>query len=343
MFFISLLITSVFANFDGLNRDILLHTPIASYSRPCCNFSSSIFTDLFNVTKLTSIDRLEKHKFASGKDEYGITYTCRGGFIDIAHLRDTADWTAHLIYILPTVLGKGVEFPIRQEGGGTKKIYFPKLNAEELKAIDLTKTVELAQNLAFEIALWHEIITGFEVHVTTQFAKETGSSFSVEDNYSNALGIYIGAMAVLSDKPYEDAVTEELNILLKELHAVNYETTELAYDLLKNIWWKKGIIPAKTDVFKKNMQSFGMIQPILHPNAIEFGCNEKPFAIHSIENSDLNKYFHFTIQPNHESQEKIDLATGRSNAIVETSDFPKLIEVVRNRFLEYLPKSAIEP
>ena len=40
---------------------------------------------------------LSKHGYNNGWSEgNGIVYTCRGGHIDIAHLRKTADWTAFL-------------------------------------------------------------------------------------------------------------------------------------------------------------------------------------------------------------------------------------------------------
>ena len=42
---------------------------------------------------------LGTHNYRSGGGEgNGITYTCRGGHIDITHLRKIADWTAYLAY-----------------------------------------------------------------------------------------------------------------------------------------------------------------------------------------------------------------------------------------------------
>jgi hypothetical protein len=52
---------------------------------------------MIKVTQIISLDELGEHRYLGSQDEgNGIIYTATGGFIDIGHVRDQADWTAYL-------------------------------------------------------------------------------------------------------------------------------------------------------------------------------------------------------------------------------------------------------
>ena len=68
--------------------------------RTCCSFGTEMQLFAIPGIKLTETTCIEKigphHYLGDPNEENGIIYTRRGGFIDMGHLRDQADWTAFL-------------------------------------------------------------------------------------------------------------------------------------------------------------------------------------------------------------------------------------------------------
>ena len=65
--------------------------------RTCCSFGTEM--QLFAIpglklTETTSMDKIGPHHYLGDESEgNGIIYSRRGGFIDMAHLRDQSDWS----------------------------------------------------------------------------------------------------------------------------------------------------------------------------------------------------------------------------------------------------------
>lgn len=171
--------------------------------------------------------------FALGRHSYrgpglgernGIVYTCRGGHIDLAHLRKVADWTACLAYRLhETILAERASFTFKMHEPSVHHVWieYPEtwkdLSADAKDETAREIAIELGQYLAYNACVWHEILTWFG-YKGTGFFSEYVSAFSWEDNYSNVLGSHIGAMALRDPgREYNEAVTVALDRALQGL------------------------------------------------------------------------------------------------------------------------------
>jgi len=148
----------------------------------------------------------------------GIVYTCRGGFVDITHVRKFTDWTAFLAYrIRETILANRREFSFRMLEPSVYhlRIEYPenwdRLGAGARDESATEVSIELGSYLAFTVGTWHEMLTWFG-YKGAGFYPEYVSSFSWEDCYSNAVGCRIAETALRDpDREFNQAVTQLLN------------------------------------------------------------------------------------------------------------------------------------
>jgi len=225
--------------------------------RTCCAFGSDLrYIGVPFVKRNDIIDRKELglHHFMGGRHEKnGIIYTQHGGFIDIGHLRDYADWTAYLYVqielnkseINSTTIKLGAE-------GGKKRLSFNVSN--DMTSLD---HLNLAGSIAYDLSLWHEIATYFGVSLIPVILPEKFSSFSPEDVYSNLLGTIIGMKAIESEKEYDIAVTAILDEILDHLGAVDQiEESYAAMSQVESLWWNsKKPLPGKKFLLKRNLDT----------------------------------------------------------------------------------------
>jgi hypothetical protein len=180
----------------------------------------------------------------------GIVYTCRGGHIDITHLRKVADWTAWLAWQIEVAIrANRTDFSFRmlEPSRFHVRIEYP----EDWRQLapgtrDATATeiaIELGSYLAFTASTWHEILTWFG-YKGAGFYPEYVSAFSWEDCYSNALGSRIGAAALRDpDHEFNQAMTL---LLSQELTHLEVQPRPAAWVAGKavhgkwftgNYWW----------------------------------------------------------------------------------------------------------
>jgi hypothetical protein len=233
--------------------------------RTCCSFGTEmqmVALPGIKLTEITSINKIGTHHYLGDpSEENGIVYTRRGGFIDMGHLRDQADWTAYLyLQLLKNKSTEKLEMILGREGGEkTLNVKIP----NELTNNDL---IELAGKIAYDLSVWHEIATWFGAS-TIPFVPERYSSFSIEDAFSNLLGVTIGIKALQSDLPYEEAVSGIINETLKNLDVVSNETeTYLAMETVRDIWWtREKKLPSSKVLLKRQIQVYPCLQPWLVP------------------------------------------------------------------------------
>lgn len=214
----------------------LMHSP-AKIIRPCCTFGADLSVARIPFLRRSDIiatDRLGEHRFLGGDSEgNGIIYTGRGGFVDIAHLRDVADWTGYLYHLVDA--SEGADRPVKWTLGleGADKELFLQVPT----GLQVSEKAALAGRIAYELSVWHEIATWFTGSILP-FIPERYSSFSPEDMYSNMLGVHIGILAIESDLEFDVAMTTLIGEVLKELDAV--PTAEATYEAMcevEGIWW----------------------------------------------------------------------------------------------------------
>jgi len=153
-------------------------------------------------------------------EKSGILYTCRGGFIDIAHVRDNADRTFYLAAQIGRLPATGGTVSLADEGAERRIVVRP-LDARLVRKYGIREVVTgLAEWLDFQLSIWHEIATWYRWS-STAFS-EQASAFSPEDLYSNLLGLKIaGAVlrrqAAPTEAEYDRHVTAILNDALRKL------------------------------------------------------------------------------------------------------------------------------
>lgn len=231
-------------------KDLRSHPP--RVTRTCCAFGSEIKilgVPFFHLNPVIDITSIGTHEYLGGKNEgNGILYTEKGGFIDLGHLREWADWTAFLyLYIKENRLNGEVKKTLGVEGGMRKLTL---LNINLLNEDDL---LLLAGKIAFEMSLWHEIVTGYGIS-SAPFISEKFSSFSVEDMYSNLLGVELAKQAILSGEDYDIAFTKLLASKLNELGvAKNIDVTYAALENVESLWWSRSYsVPSRSVTIKRN-------------------------------------------------------------------------------------------
>ncbi len=207
-------------------------------------------------------------------EQSGIMYTCQGGHVDIAHLRKAADWTAYLAYrTFDRMLKNKTKFTFKQKEPTVYHVHidYPQ-NWKELSRDDRIRiafeiSVELGKYFAFNALTWHEILTWFGYKATGIYS-EFPSAFSWEDSYSNVLGCYIGAAALRDpDNGYDRAMTQILNMELKQLQARSAGTARYASDKVKGLWYT-GDFLFFVDIRRRNFDiglDDGYITPLLVP------------------------------------------------------------------------------
>jgi hypothetical protein len=236
--------------------------PVRTSLRPCCAFGSDIRVKVAGVrvpgVKIENIigaDDVGRHQYDSGmiargsdksrflgsSERNGLVYTCRGGFIDTAHLRDYADWTIYFAAQIARRIYDGGTFELPREGGSRRVIVRPVarelLDQRELKL----NVVPIAQWIAFQMSIWHEIVTWYGWSNLKLFS-ERASAFSPEDLYSNLLGTKIAGGIILTraartDQLFNENMGEWMEAVFERLEAVPAEAGKGAARYVDQVWW----------------------------------------------------------------------------------------------------------
>ncbi len=325
---------------DGVKVERFLKPPKL---RPCCMLGYNLRTTLNDTSvpvKLDNIlypDRLGRHsyrKLSVETEQLGLIYTCRGGVVDIAHIRDYADYTAYLYERIRIVLGSGVLLPIPAEGG--KRFIL-------LRSIQETLTQEekdelallLAERISFMLSVWHEIVTWYDYRSVDIFS-EKASSFSPEDLYSNLLGAKIGAEAIRNGNDYDEQVTRILNEKVHSLVPLPNGHTKETLNVVDGIWWDSSKkIPDMRLITRRNMEVGDSITPWRVPDAFSPYCGvrkDKPEVLEvptagpkDLRLEDLYE-FHFYVDP---KKARTFLLPDNGKKWVSQKDFPWIIENIR--------------
>jgi hypothetical protein len=228
-----------------------LASPPARIVRTCCGFGADVKVSgipFVQMSDVTSVEMLGEHHYLGGKSEAnGLIYSDKGGFIDIGHLRDVADWTAYIYGHIARSNEHALLIIDLGREGGRKSIEIEL--SDDLSAND---KIALAARVAIDLSTWHEIATWFGASYLP-LIPERYSSFSPEDMYSNLLGALIAIEAISDPRPYEVAMTALLNDKLLELGAVeSEEETFQALESVRELWWSSAhAIPSRHVLLKR--------------------------------------------------------------------------------------------
>ncbi len=207
-------------------------------------------------------------------EKNGLVYTCRGGFIDVAHLREAADRTVYIAGLIEqaivqhqTRLSFQLIEPSRYHVTLGYPEHWPDLPDRRRQEIAHHLGVELAPYIAHISTVWHEMLTWFGFASTGLFSEHI-SSFSWEDVYSDLLGTRLAAIA-LTHAPYayDDAMTLLIQNELERLGMQPPAVTQKAIQAIKGHWYTDGYY-FFTTVRKRNFDlghDDGRVTPWLVP------------------------------------------------------------------------------
>lgn len=260
--------------------------------RPCCAFGYDLHVraigvpipvyQIGNVLTLNSLGRHHYNDSALGavknivglsEEKDGLLYTHRGGFIDIAHVRDTADNTFYLFSRIYPKLGQQWRFFTAKNWASDGYSYTVSHLLQQWRSVTHW-AAWLAGNLAFELAQWHEIAQWYGFESVPGFSEQI-SAFSPEDLYSNLLGARIAINVILQGRvesitEYNAAVDRELQRVLLQLGVATRTETERKFRELDGDWWNsKRRVPDKFLVLKRNynLEHNRLPTPVSYENA----------------------------------------------------------------------------
>jgi hypothetical protein len=355
--------------------------PVRVSLRPCCAFGTHLKTSLgpipvpfFSIGNMTSVDELGPHKYDSGafsmegsstknafsSEKNGLVYTCRGGFIDTAHVRDYADWTLFWATTIArlSVTGGTVELPPE---GGKRRVIIRPLPAELLDRYGLRRTaIALAQWLAFQLSIWHEIASGYGFAALDLYP-EYVSAFSPEDLYSNLLGIKIaGGMlmqtgSIVTDSLYEQSMDRWLATTLRYLQPVPVGAAIQAMYLVDGVWWdSEARLPDPRLVARRNLDAGLELTPWQVSRAYsspemaawvdeECGGRERPLILQRIESARGIPFADLlTYAVDVEVKDPFPFPRNGSTEITQ-ADFPAIIEAMRQKVFHLLGPGSDRP
>lgn len=299
-------------------------TPPPKIIRTCCAFGANIGVagvPFVKKTDITTVSTMGAHGFLGGKEEKnGNIYTRRGGFIDLGHLRDCADWTAYLFALIQaSKTNKNLRITKIGYEGGEKTLL---LDIPE--NIDDDDACELAGKIAYDLSVWHEIATWFGASYVPLFP-ERFSSFSPEDLYSNQLGVHLGMMAIKSEKEYNEAMTSLLAEMLYNLECVDTEEETLeAMIKVDKLWYDSDKrFPNRKLLLKRYLDPESVLIPWLVPDEKSI---LPPFVLQK-PGLKLNDLYQLSIDLNYHFPVK-DIFSDESNRLITQNDFDKIISYI---------------
>ena len=192
--------------------------------RPCCAFGADLEVELgavplpgVEIGNVIDPADVGSHRYDNGyisidasdargivdNENNGLIYTCRGGFIDLAHVRDNADNTLSLATAAGRLMeaGKVAEVPSQ---GASMRVRFHPIPSEVIARAGRRKlAVAMAQWLAFQFSIWHDISTFYGYAAMASWPEKI-SAFSPEDLYSNQIGARLAGGIILGEGARSD-------------------------------------------------------------------------------------------------------------------------------------------
>jgi len=163
-----------------------------------CSRIGSLPWDTFG-TKFLNPLKLGIHNLT---EKGGQVYTCKAGPIDVTHARIVIDNTKKLqkkFYFDLLNEKEDISFKVHQPSKYFIKIDYPdswgSFSEDRKKEISKDISIEMGGYFAYVDSAWHEVWTWHGGRSFPLFS-EFPSAFSCEDNVSNALGAYVGKIAL---------------------------------------------------------------------------------------------------------------------------------------------------
>jgi hypothetical protein len=275
------------ANSSGFEASDIPEIAYPRALRPCCAFGGDLKVAVGKVPvpgveigNLIDVEDVGPHRYDNGylsikrtdprgmvdDENNGLIYTCRGGFIDLAHVRDNADNTLALTDALGRSLEKGCAIEVPPQGAAMRIRVRP-ISAEAIRNYGRWQlAVALAEWLAYQLSIWHEIATFYGYASLSQWPEKI-SAFSPEDLYSNQIGIRLAGAIILgkgarSDLEYGLSMDAWIKRMLERIGAVSLKDSRTAMQAVDGSWWDSTKrIPDWTLVKRRQFETGPFLRP----------------------------------------------------------------------------------
>ena len=286
-------------------------------------------------------NKLGRHDYYAWWDEkIGLVYTGKGGFIDLGHLRDSADRTAYCTLTTYEHLLKGdkeFSFSLLEPSTYIVTIEYPEYwnSLADKKKIAQEVAIAAGQYFTYHAMVWHEIITWYGYKYTGIFS-EYISAFSWEDVYSDVIGIYIAGSALRqSTDNFDEVMTKLIYDEFDYLDAKPVSVAKKAEKKIKGKWYNGTIYPfAKLKKRNLDIGLDGYVTPWLVPGVCS---NKKPLS-YPVPTLNIPEQYGFSInvkiKPKIMEEHKLFKAidpNGDTKYIVPSRDFPKLMKDITKK------------
>jgi len=232
---------------------------------PSPRIGSIPFPSLVTLFEVGDPAKLGRHVYRRGaafegvgESGRGIVYTRRAGLIDLAHVRNTVDYAAHIHARVRHALRMGegcVRFRLAEPSVYTVEIDYPEgwwgLTDEARLAQADVLAVRASEVLALDSMTWHEALTWYG-YKSAVVVSERPSAFTYDDPVSHAVGAVVagrvlGAMRDGNEgstgaRLFGELVTSELEVVLEELGAVGPVETLAAVESVRGVWWEGDLV-----------------------------------------------------------------------------------------------------
>jgi hypothetical protein len=309
-------LAAIAGSLDGTRDDApsLFAPPGSRRLRPCCAFGGAMKVKVFGIPlpwyrhePLRGPPDIGPHEYdpgllqilpspidgawrASGdrsgqpkREHNGIVYTCRGGFLDTAHVRDFADSTWFLAARIEERLETGGTITLA-DYGGRRRVTIRPVPAERIRAAGRTRVaIAVAARLAFDLSVWREIATWYGFESVPPWSEKL-SSFSPEDLYSNLLGTRLAEgilrTTAIDGRPAWDlTMTVWLASAMDALGIVPIETArELMDSLDGTVWSSARRIPDWEITVRRRFDRGPVVEPLVTPST-RCGADAAPLSI----------------------------------------------------------------
>lgn len=254
--------------------------------RPCCAFGYNLKVKVFEIPvpfyridNVIEASTLGHHRYNDsfwlgtaavlgiGSEKSGLIYSHKGGFLDIAHIRDTADYTYYLFSHIYPKLGQEWTLTLSDELA-QRKIHFNAFTPPKNELERYTLSAYLAARLGYRLAVWHEIAQWYGFRSVPGFS-EGISAFSPEDLYSNLIGARLSLTLILNGhatslEHYNQSMQGIIPSALYQLEAQPRQLTQQWFDVIDGQWWdSQQRIPDKFLVLMRDYHISDRRYPVL--------------------------------------------------------------------------------
>lgn len=170
----------------------------ARREQPHTRFGALPFPGVTSLFHAADPGRLSPHRYSGraffgDEGERGIVYTERAGFLDVVHVRDSADWAWYVYTLMQDARGERRKEVVFDFDGAGVRAAMPAEAADD---------AAVAARLAYALMTWHEAATWYG-HSMVPLVSERRSAFTYDDTTSHFVGVNAAFCAMAGGATWE--------------------------------------------------------------------------------------------------------------------------------------------